>query len=329
LPVCSCFERIQHDDHQFILTFALLNFKKMKITRYIIPAVVVSAFLFSMCDYIVDPNEVAQTGPTFDTTKRVAIVEEWTGHTCIACPAAARDIEQMEAAYGQRFVAISIHDGYFAEPCTSPTAAPYFHPVPNCATNPTTDFHEDFLCATGASYTATHPAGPASPPQGMVNRLGMASGTEVKTRGVWSALVDSIVQKDACTSIHIDPQYNSSNREVNITVRGTWLQSYAGTINIAIMLTESGMVGWQTDGTDCDSEFVFENVLRECLNTPGSIVGTQLTTGTTPVGTAWSYTLPTAYVLPNAFDAAGCNLVAILYDTTTGEVLQAWKEKLQ
>jgi len=295
----------------------------MKFNRLIIPAVIVCAFSFSMCDYIVDPNEVATVGPVFDTTKRVALIEEWTGHTCIACPAAAADIEQLEAAYGQSFVAISIHDDFFAEPCPSP------HPTPNCAIGVPGAFAEDFRCATGASYSASHVSGPQSPPQGMVNRLGMQSNTEVKGRGTWPGLVDSLVQEDACTSIHIDHQYNTSNRQLGVTVRGTWLQSYTGTINIAIMLTESGMVGWQTNGTSCDSEFVFENVLRECLNTPGDIAGTQLTTGTTPVGNVWSYTLPSAYTIPNAFDPAGCTMVAILYDTTTGEVLQAWKEEVQ
>ena len=293
----------------------------MKLDKLIIPAAVIAVFGFSMCDYVVDPQQVSTVGPTFDTTLRVALIEEWTGHTCIACPAAAADIEQMETTYGQRFVAISIHDDWFAEPCPP-------HPTPNCATGVPGAFAEDFRCPTGTAYSAAHTSGPQSPPQGMVNRLGMGNNTEVKTRGVWPGLVDSIVQEPACTSIHIDNTYNSSTRALNVTVRGTWLQAYTGTLNVAIMLTESGMVGWQTNGTSCDSQYTFTNVLRECLNTPGSIAGTQLTTGTTGVGTTWSYSLPSAYTIPAGFIDTNCAVIAILFDTTTGEVLQAWKEEL-
>lgn len=295
----------------------------MKFTKYILPAAVVTMFSFTMCDYVTDPHDVDTAVAAYDTTKRVAIVEEWTGHTCIACPAAARDIDTLESIYNESFIAISIHDDYFAEPCPP-------HPTPPCGASIPGAFAEDFRCPTGASYSAAHPSGPASPPQGMVNRLGMQSGTEVKTRGVWPGLVDSIVQEDACASMHIVHSYNASNRQVGVTVWGSWLQAYTGTVNVAIMLTESGMVGWQTDGPSaCDSEFVFKHVLRECLNTPGSITGTQLSTGTTAPGTTYSYTLPSPYTLPTAYDAAGCHLVALIYDTVTGEVLQAWEEELQ
>jgi hypothetical protein len=295
----------------------------MKSAKYILPVAVVTVFGFSMCDYVTDPHDVDSAVSTFDTTKRVALVEEWTGHTCIACPAAARDIDTLESIYGQAFIAISIHDDYFAEPCPSP------HPTPNCATGHPGAFSEDFRCPTGLSYTAAHPAGPTSPPQGMVNRLGMQSGTEIKTRGYWPGLVDSLVHEQACASMHVTPSFNSGNRQVSVTVNGTWLQAYTGTINIAIMLTESGMVGWQTDGTMCDSAFEFTNVLRECLNTPGSITGTQLSTGTTGPGTTYSYTLPGTYTLPANFNENNCNIIALIYDTTTGEVLQAGDAQLQ
>lgn len=298
----------------------------MKSAKYILPFAVVTVFGFSMCDYVTDPHDVDTAVSTFDTTKRVAIVEEWTGHTCIACPAAARDIDTLESIYGQSFIAISIHDDYFAEPCGVP---PLNHPKPMCASSIAGAFEEDFRCPTGLSYTAAHPSGPSSPPQGMVNRLGMQSGTEVKTRGYWPGLVDSLVREQACASMHVTPAYNSASRQVGVTVSGTWLQAYTGTINIAIMLTESGMVGWQTDGTNCDSSFEFTNVLRECLNTPGSITGTQLSTGTTGVGTTYSYSLSTTYTLPANFDENNCNIIALIYDTTTGEVLQAGDAPLQ
>lgn len=295
----------------------------MKASKLILPAACFAVFTFSMCDYVTDPKDVADIVITFDTTKRIAIVEEWTGHTCIACPAAARDIEHLDSIYGESFIAISIHDDFFAEPCPP-------HALPPCATGVPGAFSEDFRCATGMSYSAAHTVGPQTPPQGMVNRLGMASGTEVKNRGTWPGLVDSLVQEDAIASIHIDRTYNSGTRAITATVRGTWLMTYTGNLNVAIMLTESGMVGWQTDGpSDCDSEFTFKHVLRECINTPGSITGVPLFNGTTGVGTTYSYTMSSAYTLPAGFNSANCHLVAIIYDTVTGEVMQAWEEPVE
>lgn len=293
----------------------------MKLTKILFPAVaVVVALSFVKCDYVEDP-ETMPTVAAFDTTKRIALVEEWTGHTCIACPAAARLIDTLKTIYEERFVAISIHDGFFA---MSPPFA-----MPGCGAGHPNAFTSDFECPTAASYTSAHSTGPNSPPQGMVNRLGMAANNEIKPRGLWAGLVDSIVQTDAICSIHIDRSYNSSSRAVTATVRGTWLMTHANNLNIAIMLTESGMVGWQTDGTNCDSQFVFKDVLRECLNTPGSITGTALTTAPTVPGTTYSYALPSAYTLPAGFNEAGCHLVAIIYDSVTGEVMQAWEEHLQ
>jgi hypothetical protein len=299
----------------------LLNFKKMKISKIIIPvAFVIGALSFVKCDYVADP-ETMPTVATFDTTKRIAIIEEWTGHTCIACPAAARLIDTLHTVYAERFIAISIHDGFFA---MCPPLA-----MPGCATGHPDAFTTDLECATAASYTASHPNGPSSPPQGMVNRLDMPTSNEVKSRGVWAGLVDDIVQQDAICSIHIDHSYNASNRQVTATVRGTWLMTHNNNLNVAIMLTESGIVGWQTDGTDCDSEFVFNDVVRECLNTPGSIAGTALTTAPTLIGSTYTYSLSSPYTLPAPFNEAGCHLVAIIYDSVTGEVMQCWEEKLQ
>lgn len=293
----------------------------MKISKLIIPvAFLAGALSFAKCDYVTDPEEIP-TVAAFDTTKRNAIIEEWTGHTCIACPNAARQIEDLKAIYGERFMAISIHDGFFAQ-------SPPFSPQ-SCAAGSPNAFIHDYECPTAASYTAAHTAGPNSPPMGMVNRLGMPASNEVKSRTEWDGLVDSIVQKDAICSIHIDHTYNPTTRAIGVTVRGYWLMAHGNNLNVAVMLTESGMVGWQIDGTACDSEFVFNDVVRECLNTPGSIVGTSLTTAPTVPDVPYTYTLPSAYILPPQFNEAGCHLVAIIYDTVTGEVMQCWEEDVQ
>jgi hypothetical protein len=293
----------------------------MKKARIIFPAIVLAAaFAFTKCDHVKDPETVPSVA-AFDTTKRIALIEEWTGHTCRNCPTAARLIDTLKTVYGERFIAISIHDGFFA---WAPPPG-----IPACANGDPDAFTLNLQCATGASYSAEHPGASGQAPIGMMNRLGMPAGSELKSTGRWAGHVDSLIQEDAICSIHIDHVYNAANRQITATVRGTWLMPYSNNLKIAIMLTESGMTGWQTDDQSCDPQFVFKDVLRECLNTPGSVIGTPLTTAPTVAGAPYSYSLPSAYTLPAQFNEAGCHLVAIIYDEVTGEVMQAWEEELQ
>lgn len=290
--------------------------------RFLFPsAFVVCALVFTTCDYVKDP-ETMPTVATFDTTKRIALIEEWTGHTCLNCPAAARLIDDLHNVYGERFVAISIHDGFFA---IAPPPG-----MPPCGVGHSDAFRLDLRCPTSASYSAAHPGASDQAPRGMMNRQ-VIGGTDLFEHGNWAGHVESIIQENAIGSIHIDHIYNSSTRTVRPTVRGTWLLTHPNNLNIAIMLTESGMTGWQTDGSSstCDSDFVFNDVVRECLNTPGSIAGVPLTNAPTVPGTRYSYTLPAEYTLPADYNEAGCHLIAIIYDTVTGEVMQAWEEELQ
>lgn len=281
-------------------------------------------FAFSTCNYILDPIDVVPVSLTVDTTKRIALLEEWTGHVCTNCPDAAREIDLLKSTYGDRFIAISIHDGYFAEPCTGGP-----NPVlPPCAVGVPGAFQDDFTCAIGASYSAAHPDGPNGPPTGMINRIGMP-GSELNSYGAWASVVDALVAQNASTSAHIVHTYNSTARLLNVQVWGTWMQAYTGNVNVAIMLTESNKVGWQIDDQVCVANFVFNDILRECMNTPGSITGSQVSANTSVIGSTWSYTLPSGYVIPGDFNAANCHIVAIIYDTTTGEVLQAWEEDVQ
>lgn len=294
---------------------------KMKSARLIFPATVVALFAFSMCSYVVKPRDVEDVVVTLDTTKRIALIEEFTGHVCPNCADAARILENLDSVYGENLVVISIHDNFFAEPCPP-------HVTPICGQSTPGAFAEDFRCPTSASYGAAHPDGPAGPPNAMVNRR-VSGSSEIINRGAWAGMVDTIIEQNAIASIHIDHTYNPSTRAVTATVRGTWLMTYTGSLNVAVMLTESGMTGWQTDGmTNCIPDFEFRHVLRECINTPGSITGVPLFTGTTGVGTRYTYSLSAPYVLPAAFNADNCHLVAIIYDTVTGEVMQAWEEPL-
>lgn len=292
--------------------------------RIFITTIVLVALMFAACTYVVAPQNVIAPPPTtssFDSTKRVAVIECWMGHTCISPSHADSILNSIESLYDSSFIAISIHDGYFA---MTPPAA-----MPPCGVGFPNAFMQDFQCATGVDYSAHFPMGPAAPVTGLVNRKHLGTGNEYTYTSTWQQHVDTVVNSNAVASMHFLSWYNATTRAVTFQLNGTWLQTYSGTINMAVMLTEDSLTGWQTTGTTCDSQYVFNHVLRECVNTPGSITGTLLFNGTTTVGSTYLFSSASPYTLPLSFNAAHCNLVALMYDVNTGDVLQASRTVVQ
>jgi hypothetical protein len=274
-----------------------------------------------MCTYIVAPNQVGNSmAPPYDTLKRVAVIETWMGHTCVACPMGDSILAAIDSIQGEYFCAIAIHDGFFAQPCP-PNA------IPSCGIGFPGAFSDDFTCATGQSYTQMMPMGASAPVQGMINRKDFPLDA-LKGTFSWSDHVDTIVNQTAVASMHFLHTYNSVTREITASVWGTWLLNYNGNVNIAIMLKEDGLIGWQADGLACDSQYVFNEVLRDCINTPGSVAGIPVHAGPNVVGTSYSYTLAAPYTVGTSINAGNCELVALLYDINTGTILQAWEEDL-
>ncbi len=282
--------------------------------------------LFGGCDYIEVPQQAGSGNNDTDIVVRKVLMEEFTGHTCIACPQGAATIEQLHNIYGNQMITVAVHHGWFADPCP-PVGT---HPTPNGA--PAGSFSEDFTTGTtsgeGYEYEVNFPGLFASLPVGMVNRVGFPGGDYVKQQGQWGGLIDSLVQVPPSADLDIEHTYNTSTRALTLTVDGNFIDAQSGTFNVAVMITEDSLVGWQIDGTVYVPDFVFMHVLRGCVNTPGSIIGTPVLTGNIDANTPFSWTLPSTYTVNSNFVAEHCHLVAILYNTATFEVLQAEEVEL-
>ena len=92
----------------------------MKIQHILLAA----SFLFmASCDEIDGPYGVKGTGGT-DTTENVVrkvLIEDFTGHTCQACPNAHREATRLHNLLGEKVVTIAIHAAVWAIP--NPPAA--------------------------------------------------------------------------------------------------------------------------------------------------------------------------------------------------------------
>jgi hypothetical protein len=253
-----------------------------------------SVLFFAGCDKVLIPQQPHSSVTQANDTFRKIFIEDFTGHLCQNCPAAAHQLEALKAAYPDQVIGMAVHSTYWAEPCDGNPAVP-----------------------TGATAT---------------NRFGTTTIDPIEI-GDWPSRVATLLQDSMTAYIKINPTYNATTRVLNVTVTGEFLCDTTGTYNIALYLTESGIVGGQIDITlppdHIDNNYTFNDIFRGCINNPGFISGEQVTLPTTiPGHTPINYTSPSFTVNPN-FNAANCKIVAILINNADRGVLQAAEVDLQ
>jgi hypothetical protein len=291
----------------------------MKNLFYILTA---STLLFASCDYVDVPQQAGGSIiiPTSDTIRRV-FIEDFTGHTCPNCPSAARMIEDsLKPNYPGQIVSMGVHLGYYAIPGT-PTGA-------NSGT-----FLEDFrVTGEDLEYDNIFSATSFPFPSYLVNRHGFPSAYPTPVPDS-PALVDSLLHLPMTAYLKITPNYNASTRVLTVNVAGEFMVDTTGSYNIALFLTEDSIVAAQTDNTIAGGfvyNYVFNNLFRGCINSPGSILGAQAATGTITANTGINYSTASlaTFTVNASYNAAHCHIIAILYKTTDYGVLQAAETEL-
>src|ERR1700752_2189684 len=92
----------------------------MKNKFLILSLTVTLVLLFNACDYIRNANPPSTASSTGSTTAtpgvvyRKVLVEDYTGHKCGNCPAAADVLKDLETQYAGKIVPLAIHAGFFA-----------------------------------------------------------------------------------------------------------------------------------------------------------------------------------------------------------------------
>jgi thiol-disulfide isomerase/thioredoxin len=290
----------------------------MSIKTLIIPAALV---FFASCDYVDLPtpsgsNPIDTT--TGNTTHRKVLVEEVTGHFCPTCPAGAATLEAAHAIYGDSMIVVAIHTGYFAQNVAQ------FGLPPGA---PQGSYTEDLNTPEGYDWGNVFTMG-GSAPRCMYNRTGFPAGLHDMSPNDCATVLDTILDRPQSADFEITHSYNTSTRAISFAANGNFLTS-GGTAsdnyNIVILLTEDSLLGWQKDGNSHIQNYVFNHVLRACVNTPGSISGTTIHTGTLAAGDTINYSLPSAYTLPATVNDNHADLVVFVYNAATKEVLQVEK----
>lgn len=284
---------------------------KISSTVRIITCTLLTAFVISSCDKIEGPYGVNNTNngggnSGGDTILRKVLLEDYTGHTCQACPAAHAEAKKLHDIYGDRLVVLGIHAGFFAKPTSAPFTADFRNPI---ATEIATDF--------GAINLPF--------PKGMVNRLFNATtnSTRIFDYIDWETSVDTILQRAADAGLKITTSFNSADSTMTANVVTTMVNDFNSPISIAVYFAEDSIISPQKNGTVNDLNYVHRHVLRGAFNgTYGEQLGTTVTAGQTFDKTYSTKLTPTS-AIPKMV-----SVYAILYNNINKEVIQVEEKKL-
>jgi thiol-disulfide isomerase/thioredoxin len=271
----------------------------------------------SSCDKVSEPRVkqdqvagsvfVTKTNASISHFKKV-LLEDYTGHTCGNCPAAADVAHGLSNKYKDTLVVMAVHAGFFSKVKLPEYPASY-------TTTAGTDWDASFI-------------GNAGNPNGMTNRKNYAGNGVVNKETKWPTTVSLALKDPMVVRINLETKYDTIVRSLTTNINAKFLSAYSKGTKISAVLIEDGIIGAQTDyrvSPDLVEEYEFEHMLRMSLNDSwGAVLKDP------PI--AASDSIMISY--PNVGLGAGFNdkkisLVVFVYDAITKEVLQVEKLKIR
>ena len=296
-------------------------------------------FLFASCDHVKNPYppevnlELDTTlypglwsdyenneWPSFSentNTNRNVLIEDFTGHKCVFCPAAADLAHALHEADPSRVYIASIHAG--------PDGIGDFQSV-----SPP-DYPLDFTNPEGVEiglYFGENDGGFPGNPRGTVNRFN--NGTIFQSPTQWTSMVND--------------QLNSNNLKINIQselnyyeeTKGAFLHveldpvdaNVSENLGITVYLLEDSLVGDQKMSDNShNSNYIHRDIHRGNLNVSafGRPVSSEDLNGD-------KYYINYSFVVPNQLDgqynASNMHLLIYAFNTETWEIYQVVKQKI-
>ncbi len=285
--------------------------KQKKIFTYLF----FSLIFFISCDEIGNPleenNEIIDTNIVFPINEnpvKKVLLEEFTGHKCGNCPAAAKKLEELHQIYGEKLISLAIHTGDFA------------------ATDE--NFPEDYSTSEGDELNSFF--GISSYPTALINRV--EYNNNLVLPGVatfWEDALKEIIDKEQILEISIVNEFDSINRNLKTSVQIEFLKEFDDKLNLSIYLIENNIISPQDDYSLGDEHYVenyvHKHILRSTLN---GTWGTELLESNLDnkkiVKTFLKENLNEKWNMEN------CVIIAFVYNTKTEnkEVIQAEEKSI-
>jgi len=280
---------------------------------------VIAAMLTASCDKVKNPIEQKNTavGSTFITKSNSSVsnskkilLEDYTGHQCGNCPAAATVAKNLAAQYQGSVVVIAVHAGFFTK-----LNAEY-------PTSYTTTVGNDWDGSSGFGISA------AGNPNGMINRKNFPGDGLIQKETKWPTSVSVALQEAFKVKVDVTTNYDPTARALNTDIKAIFKTNYTNNTKVCAVLIEDSIIGPQKDYTknpDIIHDYEFEHMLRGAIN--GSW-GADFKAGPINVNDSASVSYKN-YALEQKLNDRHVSVVVFVYDAVTREVLQVEKVKIR
>ncbi|MGV3631380.1 MAG: Omp28-related outer membrane protein [Bacteroidota bacterium] len=246
-------------------------------------------------------------------TDQNILIEDYTGHTCVFCPAAADIARALEEANPGRVFVASIH--------ASPGGLGDFQKL-----EPPTFVH-DFTTPQGLKYGETFANGFGfnGNPRGTINRKvmngSMFQAANNWTNGVNTTLAENILQVNLQAKVNYYPE----TRGLFVHTEIDTMLVDASKINLVVYLIEESFVSPQKKPGETDYEYHHHNVHRG--NIDGLAFGRTLTNEY--LKDSGKHQVDISYKLPDQYAADNCHLLIYAMNPDTYEIYQVIEADIQ
>lgn len=249
--------------------------------------------------------------PTNDTTKDVPIpdvseqprqvlIEEFTGVSCVNCPAGSAVIEELLTEHGTRLVAVSIHSsGNFSTPLEE-------------------SIH-DFRTSDGDNLLSFL-GEPIGYPTAVVDRHLFEGEIDLQLfKSQWPGFIEERLSEAPTVQVGIGRTYDEATRELCVSAGLFVLEDIEGEdVRITVAVLENDVEDAQVTPEGKKLDYKHKHILRDVLSAPdGNLLTEPLTAGS-------EITRNFSVILPDDYVAENCTVIAFVNrGGDSKEVLQA------
>ncbi len=256
---------------------------------------------------VIDTTSTDTTGNDASDTLQRVLLEEYTGHTCLNCPAAHQEAQALHNLYGEQLVLIAIHAGFYAQ----------------TQNNTNGSYSYDFRTPTGNAIFGFFLPSNQPFPTGVVHRKRNTAGNYATSYSAWSTNIAPLITKKPSARLSLTNTFDSLARTIKTSVKTTLLESLQDSLSLVVVYTEDSIVNWQKNGTQNVQSYVHRHALRGSLNGSwGEMLGTSFGNGLI-INRTYTGSAIQVDVVPEHV-----SVVAILYNSNTQVVVQVAEKKL-
>ena len=247
------------------------------------------------------------------------LIEDFTGHTCVSCPAASTEATNIESANPGRVIVASIH---------ASTTSTFQVPVPGSSTF-TTDFRTD----AGNAYATTFECD--LNPLGTTNRKLGAYPTTTQNipepvldqSTSWATNTAVLLGEDLDVNIQVQYNYFENENGLFVHTESDFINSKTGNYNIVVYLVRDTVIAPQKlPGGGEEEEYHHQNVLSANIN---GTWGEEIVSGSVVSGQKfynnYSFEVPTNDA---TYNIDNLSLITYVFNRDTYEILQVIKTAL-